>query len=365
MHRIHIKYCFLIGVLTIILNSCSDISNSGSYIDDSDTDIPVTFTASIDKKLYSRFAASDVMTEFYVYAFSGRSNKARDIKYSWNGSAWTSDESVNWPRNEISFWGLSRSFSNGGALSHANMKYNAQYFNYTVFPDSAKNLFYASKLNTTSSAQGGNVHLDFVYSLAYPYFTCVQAIDNVRIIVKEVITHNLQTTGTLTFSTTNDSEADWTLVDSLYGNYKQVLATPVELNPDQTTAVKISEPWIWMPQRPKKWATTASKPVTIQEADSLHQSYVEIKCQIIQNGSYIWGAPSGTNEWESVYYPFNTNFRSQGYQRPIKLTFTGGYLEDGTPWVPHSGTSITVASWVTMDVLVDPWEEMPPEDLEF
>lgn len=366
MHRIRIKYYLLIGVLsTIFLNSCSDTTESGMRVDDSYIGKPVTFTASIRERESSRFAASEIMSEFYVYSYAGKANKGRNIKYTWDGSAWGSDKSIMWPTTEISFWGLSRTFANGGEISNAKMLYNDQHFNYTVFPDSAKNLFYASKLNTTSSALGGNVHLDFVYALAYPYFTCVQAIDNVRIIVKEVIVHNLKTTGTLTFSTTIDSEAKWTLVDSLYGNYKQVLSTPVELNPDQKTAVQISDPWIFMPQLPVKWKTKDGSPVTIHEADSLHHSYVEIKCQIIQNGSYVWGAPSGENEYESVYYPFGTNFRTQGYQRAIKLSFTGGYLEDGTPWKPHSGTEITIASWVTMDVLVDPWEEMDPEDLEF
>ena len=366
MRRIRLTYCFIISVsIAIIFNSCSDTAESGLRVDDSYIGKPVTFTASIRDRVSSRFAASELMTEFYVYSFAGRANKARNLRYTWDGTAWGSTGSVNWPKTEISFWGLSRSFENGGEISNSNMKFNTQSFNYTVFPDSAKDLFYASKLNTTSAELGGNVHLDFVYALAYPYFTCVQAIDDVRIIVNEVIVHNLQTTGTLTFNTSINSKATWTLVDSLYADYRQILSAPVELNPDQKTEVQISEPWIWMPQRPTKWATVAGTPVTIHEADSLHQCYVEIKCQIIQNGSYIWGAPSGSNEYESVYYPFNTNFRAQGYQRPIKLSFTGGYLEDGTPWKPHSGTEITIASWVTMDVLVDPWEEMEPEDLEF
>jgi hypothetical protein len=366
MHRIHLTYKLFICVLvTIFLNSCSKDIGSGLNVDDSDTGIPVTFTASIDKKISSRFAASDVMTEFYVYAFSGSSTKARNIKYTWDGSGWVSTGRVNWPRNEISFYGLSRSFANGDEISNSNMSDEEQYFDYTVSPDNPKNLFFASKLNTTSSAQGGNVHLDFVYALAYPYFTCVQGIDDVRIIINEIIVHNLKTTGTLTFSTTNDSEAKWTLVDGSYGDYKQVLETPVELNPNQRTAVTISQPWIWMPQRPDGWETEPGAPVTIQEADALHQCYVEIKCQIIKDGNYLWGAASGENEYESVYYPFDTNFRARGYQRAIKLSFTGGYLEDGTPWKPRSGAAITIASWITIDTLVNPWEEMDPEDLIF
>ena len=353
--------------LTIIICCCSESSdfekanmNSGDGV--------VRFTASL-KKEEGRALISDMMSEFYVYAFSGRTNKGRDVKFTWTGSEWTSESIINWPKNEISFYALSRSFAVGKEISKSVMKYNDQHIIYTIpadslNPDSTNNLLFASRLNTTSAEQGGSVHLEFVYSLAYPYFTCVQAIEDVRVIVKEIITHNLKTTGILTYESM-DSKASWSLVDSLYGNYRQVLNTPVELNPNLTTAVEISKPWIWMPQKPIKWKTKEGSPVTTHEADSLHQSYVEIKCQIIKNGNYIWGAPSGPNEYESVYYPFNANFSTQGYKRAIKLTFTGGYLDDGTPWKPRSGTEITLASWITMDVLVDPWEEMPSEDLEF
>ena len=360
-----LKYIF-VALFAMIIFSCSESSNFERTDDNSEGDI-VRFTASLQNK--SRTLISDLMDEFYVYAFSGKTNKGRDIKFTWTGSEWVSESIINWPKNEISFYALSRSFSVGKEISKSVMKYNDQHIIYTVppdslNPDSTNNLFFASRLNTTSAEQGGSVHLEFVYSLAYPYFTCVQAIEDVRVIIKEIITHNLKTTGVLTYEAM-DSKASWELVDTLYGNYRQVLPTPIELNSDLTTAVQISQPWIWMPQKPIKWKTKDGSPVTTHEADSLHQSYVELKCQIIKDGSYLWGAASGENEYESVYYPFNANFSTQGYKRAIKLTFTGGYLEDGTPWKPRSGAAITIASWVTIDALVDPWEEMEPEDLIF
>lgn len=357
------KYsCSFVASILIILVSCTDAARTFSETND-DVGQPVVFIATIGSQ--SRVNASDLMSEFYVSAFSGRSNRGSNIKYSWTGSEWISNRSINWPQGDISFWGLSRSFADGNGISNSSIRYNDQHFNYTVDPDTAKILYFASKLNTNVNELGGSVHLEYNNALAIPYFTCLQAIDDVQINIKEVIVHNLQTTGTFKFDANTNSKATWTLVDSLYADYKQVLPSPVTLNPDQTTAVKITDPWIWMCQRPTKWATKDVEPVTIQTADSLHQCYVEIKCQIIKNGVYIWGAASGANQYESVYYPFNTNFRAMGYARPIQLTFTGGYLSDGTPFKPHAGNVITIAQWVPLDVLVDPWEEMAPEDMEF
>ena len=276
-----------VAFCAIIICSCSDVSDLDHTMIESENDV-VRFTASF-KERSSRTSISEMMNEFYVYAFSGKANKARNIKFTWTGTEWISDDIINWPKNEISFYALSRSFYVGQEISQSSIKYNTQSFTYTVppdslNPDSTNNLFYASRLNTNSTEQGGSVHLEFVYSLAYPYYTCVQAIEDVRVIVKEIITHNIKTTGILKYLS-NDSEAEWEEVDTLYGNYRQVLPTPIELNPDLSTAVQISQPWIFIPQRPKKWATKAGSPVTIEKADSLHQAYVEIKCQIIKKKS--------------------------------------------------------------------------------
>ncbi len=366
-NRFYISFRHVVWILPIIaLLTCCSAEMNDNTNDVMSEERPVNIIPTIGDTS-SRVAASEVLTSFYVTAFSGLSNKGKNIKYTWKDGQWTSTKKINWPSGNtaISFWGLSQSFANGKGISNSTMTYAEQHFDFTVDTLSAHDLLFASTLETSYNVLGGSVHLDFNYALAYPYFTCVQGIEDVTVIIKEVIVHNLRTTGTLTFDAVKDSKAAWKLVSGKYGNYKQVFDTPVTLNPDLATAVRLTDSWIWIPQSPTKWKTTEAKPVPISEADEKHHCYVELKCQIIKNGRFIWGEASGDNEWESVYYPFSTNFKALAYSRPIQLTFTGGYLEDGTPWQPHTGEQITIANWITEDILVDPWQEMDPEDLIF
>lgn len=315
-------------------------------------------------------AISDVLSEFYVSAFSGRTSKGRNIHYTFDGTAWNADRTITWPSGSttISFWGLSQKFENANGMDNTVIAATSQTFDYTCDPANPRDLMYASMLNTTKAARGGKVALAFNYALARPYFTCVQAIEteNVTVIINEVIVHNLKTTGTFTYSKTQNSNGTWKINNDLYANYSKVLPSPVTLNPDKVTAVTLTDKWFWMPQRPVRWSTTATTPVPIATADANHECYVELKCKIIANGSYVWGGPAGsTNEWESVYYPFNTNFNTKAYNKAIKLSFDGGYFDDGTPFKPREGSEFSIAEWIQQDVLIEHWEEEEPEDLVF
>lgn len=368
MFKVTVRYISEISIILVlvsILFGCTKSTEVYQESDDNDfVEIVPIFPWSSSR------AISDVLNEFYISSFSGKTNKGRNVHYTFDGNAWISDKAIAWPTGSstISFWGLSQKFEDANGMSNTSIKYNKQTFDYTCDPANPKDLLFANTLNTTQAAQGGKISLAFNYALANPYFTCVQAIEtpNVTVIINEVIVHNLKTTGTFTYSTTNNSSGKWTLNNDLYANFSKVLPSPVTLNPDKVTAVTLTDKWFFMPQRPTKWTTTATNPVPISTADANHQSYVELKCKIIVNGSYVWGGSAGSaNEWESVYYPFSTNINSQGYNRAIKLKFDGGYFDDGTPFVPRESDEFTIAEWIQQDVLIEHWEEEEPEDLVF
>lgn len=373
-HRIMSKAIFRYSILVIlfiiaVLTSCTGSDNlSSKNVYDEDSAVVEIIPELYSTTGVSRAGIADVLQEFYLTAFSGSFNRGRNIHYLYDGNQWTSDRTITWPTgtNTISFWALSQRLEDGNGITNSKFTASEQYFDFTSDPLAPKDLMIASSLNTNRERMNGKVHLGFNYSLAYPFFTCVQGIEDVTINIKEVTVHNISTTGTLAFDKSTNSMGKWTLVDGLYGNYTQTLDNPVTLNPDLNTAEVISSKWYWIPQRPVKWTTTDEVAVPISVADENHECYVELKCQIIKDGSYLWGAASGENEYESVYYPFGTNFRTVGYSRAIKLSFTGGYLADGTPFKPHdSSGEFTIADWVTLAILVDPWEEMDPEDLIF
>lgn len=370
MNKCFVSYsiCTFMGLIVLLFCSCNDVESNVNSVEGPDyvRIIPVF------QQNRSRAGLSDLTQDFYLYAFEGKSVRGKNIHYSYVSDAWSAESEIIWPSGEefISFYGLSQPFANGDGISNLKMNYKNQYFDFYSDPDNPKELLYASTINTTRTKQKGAVTLAFGRSLASPYFTCVQGIENVTIIVSEVIVHNLVSTATLTFNSSFDSYAEWTLLksDGNYANYSQKLDSPVTLNPDMTTAVQISKEWKWIPQKPTKWSTKKTMAVPITTADANHESYVELKCKIIQNGNYVWGGSAGSsNEYESVYFPFSTNFNAQAYNNAIRLKFstTGAYMEDGTPFKPREGAQFTLANWVTEDLWIDPWEEEEPEDLIF
>lgn len=358
---------FVLAMLFLpILYSCSD--HNESMVDRDDMNDFVEIVPYLIQPSSRASGIAAVLNEFYVTAYQGTISKGSNIHYTYNGTSWNSDRSIVWPTGTktISFWGLSQSFNNVRGISNSNVYSSDQYFNFTCDPADSHDLLYASNLNTTKAKARGKVSLGFNYALSYPYFTAVQAIDDVTINIDSVFVHNLRSTGTLRYDKVKNSTAKWTVIDTLFATYGTKMTSVVTLNPNKKTAVRITPSWKWIPQIPTLWKTAIGAPVSIQEADELHQVYVEVRCQIIKDGNYLWGAPSGANEFESVYFPFSTNVSTQGYKKAIKLKFDGGFLADGTPWKPHDlSGEFSIAEWIMQEVSVDPWEEEEPEDLEF
>lgn len=368
----HIKITFLLTVIYIIgfiVSGCTYNENSinGEVMD---SEFIVKFIPIVKNRHISRVESDESqteLTEFYVNAWSGMFSKGKDVRnYLVNGS-WTSDTQINWPANnqKISFWALNRPFANGGEISESKMNRSTQQFVYTLNPEDPKDLMYASRLNTFYDETDGTVPLNFIYSLAYPKFTCKQGIEDALISIKEVIIHNLKTSSKLVFDSKYNSEATWNAVsEDLYGNFKKILDPAVVLIPNEV--VDLTGSWILMPQKVTKWNTKTTASMPISEADEKHQCYVELKCKIIKDeGIYAWGHSTGDNEYESIYIPFSTSFNSQSYVKTIRLNLsaTGIYNSDGTVFTPRA--ELMNSTWVTEDIIVDPWEELPEEDLEF
>lgn len=359
----------IICIVGLLISGCSnnDLPNTEEVMD---SEFIVKFVPVIKNRYQSRVEFEETqteLTEFYVNAWSGMFSKGRDVRNYLVDGAWSSDTQINWPTNnqKISFWGLSRPFANGDEVSESKMNRSTQQFVYTLNPEEPKDLLYASRLNTFYDEADGKVQLNFIYSLAYPRLTCKQGIEDALISVKEVVFHNLKTSERLVFDSKYNSEATWEAVDEdTYGNFNMIHESAVELIPNEI--VNLTGSWILMPQKVTKWNTKATAPVPITTADEKHQCYVELKCKIIKDGGiYAWGHASGENEYESIYIPFSTSFNRQAYTNTIRLnlTATGIYNADGTVFTPRA--ELMNAPWVTEDIIVEPWEELPEEDLEF
>ena len=362
MNRIYL----IVLLLSVFFCRCTDRNtiDSEDYSSEDTVNIIPVFP-----DLQSRAKVSDILKKFYVSAFSGTSSRARNVKYEYDGTAWKAASVITWPakNTKISFWALSQAFTNADSLSNLVFTPTNQNFVYGIDSVKPKDLVFGSYLNTTKAISGGSVRIAFYGALAYPTFKCKQLVKDATLIIDEIVVHNLRTSGKFTYHKTTSSSGTWANGNSYYGSFSQKLKTPVSLAYHATKSTTITDTcWTWIPHIPVKWATTATTPVSINEADEKHQSYVEFKCKIIMNGSYVWGGTAAA-EYESIYFPFNASFRTTTYKTAIILNFKQGavFFADGTPWEPRSGDEFTLAEWRNAVVDVDPWEEEEPEDLNF
>ena len=359
---------FFIASLICQCSNRSDFESEDYSFDGGPVEIIPVFP---DEKS-SRASISSMIQEFYIMAYSGTVKKGNNVRYYWTGAAWKASGLVSWPGmdTKISFWALSHTFTNVDSLSNVKMTSKTQEFVYGIDSVKPKNLFFGSNLNTTKNKAKGAVRINFYGALAYPTFKCKLSnnLKDATVIINEIIVHNLSVSGKFSYHKTTSSSGTWTADKTKTGTFSQKLKTPVTVkyNSKSSVSTLITDTnWVWIPQIPKKWTTTASNPKSISYADSMKQSYVELKCQIIINGSYVWGGGTGALEYESVYIPFNSNFNKVNYNSSIVLTFDGGFMADGKPLEPHEGDEFTLADWLVTDVSVDPWEEEEPEDLIF
>jgi hypothetical protein len=360
---------FIIGFMVVFaVSGCSDenlINNEETVMEDS----LVHFIVS-QKGILSRAGDVNRLTDYYLTAYSGGSSLAKNSHYFLNNGVWDADYPIMWPdrTSYVSFWGLtkdSRASESGVSKLRIDTKY--QRFTYVVDTEKPEDISIASYLDINYEMMAGQVALLFTRALAYPTFKCVQGIQNVTINIKEIIVHNIITNGTFNFSTEYNSDGKWTTSRSTgtFGSYKQTFEEPITLNPDCQSEVAISSPWIFIPQKPRAWKPASDG--STANADTKHYGYMEIKCKMITNDTRlcIWGQPSGENEYESLYVPFDLNFNNLGTTDDYILRFTGGYNADGTAFAPHDGVPLTYATWVQTIPDANPWIEKDPEDIIF
>lgn len=351
----------------IVLAGCE---SDRHFIADNDImqDSIVHFVPTLYEQLSRADVASEELTDFYVTAYSNKFLRGDNIHYFKTGETWASSQYIIWPGAEvpISFWALSKDFE---STIDPWIAPEEQVFDYTADPQNPEVLRIASYLNTNYKKMNGRVQLAFRKALASPKFLCIQAIQNVTILIKSISIHNLAKTGSFYYSKTTNSAGTWTIYQdkaSDFEVYTQTFDDPITLNPDCHTSVAISDFWYLIPQDVYAWDPNDGG-IDYADSDGNWACYTEIKCKMITNDTRlcIWGQPSGENEYESLYVPFKTNMEAMGYNQNITLLFDGGYMYNGQPFSPHDGVPLTYATWVKTVPIANPWIEKDPEDIIF
>ncbi len=347
------------------LSGCSDTELAS--IDTAQEKTPIGFHT-VGSQMGSRaniINSSDDLTstDFNVYAFDGDGNAFMGendiilgfggINISYQNGKWdytTSSDRKYWPGTvkKLNFYAVNpatkfdtemMSFY-GWQINKDKLEIHYTCINEYGLTHGNKNIdvMYATAKNQTKDNNAGKVSLDFKHILSQIAFKAKTLDENTKVEIESIVIHNVDEAGTFVMPTEGSTATGWTLKGSLK-NF--VIGMNSTTTVDNNGTDVFTKPILFVPQPLEKWATTASTPKTIAEADAAKECYLEISCKISIDETY----PHGTaTQFESLYIPFEANWQP-GKRYVYTLIFGGGYTEKGNPVLTPVSFVPSVESW--------------------
>ena len=215
-------------------------------------------------------------------------------------------------------------------------------------------VMYAIAKDQKKITNSGKVALTFKHILSQIAFKAKTKEADMKVEIKGMKIHNIQTGGTFTFPADDNTpatrEGNWTPnnVNALTYTIGVKNKTTVD-SKDEATDI-FTEPILFVPQELTPWATSASSPMTKENADKAKQSYLEVNCKIWKDGHLIFGAESEVKDltdnegYKTLYVPFETSWEP-GKCHIYTLIFGGGYDNQGNPFLTPINFEATVEGW--------------------
>lgn len=346
------------------LSGCSDTELAS--IDTVQEKTPIGFHT-VGSQMGSRAEIIDAgnitSTDFKVYAFDGDGNAfmgENDTEPAWNGvkinhttGKWDYANSADikyWPGTvkPLDFYAVNpATFDMENMMTHYGWNFNkdSQQITYTCIDEFGQNkgisnldVMYATAKNQTKDNNAGKVGLVFKHILCQVAFKAKTQDANMQVEIESINIHNVNTGGIFTIPTGTPANKDWQLTG---------ISRTFSIGMNGTTSVNntgtdvFTKPILFVPQQLTKWATTASTPMTIEEADVAKQCYLEIICKISIDGTY----PHGTaTKFKKLYVPFEADWQP-GKRYVYTLIFGGGYTEKGNPVLTPISFEPSVEKW--------------------
>ncbi len=346
------------------LSGCSDTELAS--IDTVQEKTPIGFHT-VGSQMGSRAEIIDAgnitSTDFKVYAFDGDGNAfmgENDTEPAWNGveinhttGKWDYANSANikyWPGTvkPLDFYAVNpATFDMENMMAHYGWNFNkaSQQITYTCIDEFGQNkgisnldVMYATAKNQTKDNNAGKVGLVFKHILCQVAFKAKTQDANMQVEIESINIHNVNTGGIFTIPTGTPANTDWQLTG---------ISRTFSIGMNGTTSVNntgtdvFTKSILFVPQQLTKWATTASTPMTIEEADVAKQCYLEIICKISIDDTY----PHGTaTKFEKLYVPFEADWQP-GKRYVYTLIFGGGYTEKGNPVLTPISFEPSVETW--------------------
>lgn len=209
-------------------------------------------------------------------------------------------------------------------------------------------VMYGIEKNQTYDAKnGGKVKFQFKHILSQVVFKAKTALASMEVNIKEIKIHNFRLGGVFTLPTADGADGSWELNDPAIPSMKWGTFTVVkDQNIDVTNTganISVNTPMLFVPQElSNAWQTNATTPKTKADADTDHESYLEITCKIKQAGVYVFGSDS---EYKTLYVPFGTTWE-MGKCHIYTLIFGGGYDEHGQAILKPINFEAETTKWV-------------------
>lgn len=346
------------------LSGCSDTELAS--IDTVQEKTPIGFHT-VGSQMGSRAEIIDAgnitSTDFKVYAFDGDGNAfmgENDTEPAWNGvkinhttGKWDYANSADikyWPGTvkPLDFYAVNpATFDMENMMTHYGWNFNkdSQQITYTCIDEFGQNkgisnldVMYATAKNQTKDNNAGKVGLVFKHILCQVAFKAKTQDANMQVEIESINIHNVNTGGIFTIPTGIPANKDWQLTG---------ISRTFSIGMNGTTSVNntgtdvFTKSILFVPQQLTKWATTASTPMTIEEADVAKQCYLEIICKISIDDTY----PHGTaTKFEKLYVPFEADWQP-GKRYVYTLIFGGGYTANGNPVLTPISFEPSVEKW--------------------
>ena len=294
------------------------------------------------------------------------------VKIVYNTSAWDyadPDQMAYWPTaGDVDFYAVSPAITDD--LVHQGFKYD--------MTSTLKTITYATvdEYNTTSRetktnhdvmyavAKGLNktnngttaVQMNFKHILSQVVFKAKTTSSILEVDVENVKIHNFVHGGTFTLPEEEPAMSNWSTSpdEAVSVATVKLNAANVKTNNAVVNLSDMNSPLMMIPQQLKKWSTySAGAAVSVHEANTKKECYLEISMKLKQNDSYLIGSASG---YKTVYVPFdNATGWEPGKRYIYTLIFGGGYDDHGAPilspitcdaattnWVDAAGTDVNI-----------------------
>ena len=314
-------------------------------------------------------------TNFNVYAFTndgtafmGTSDTSagyNGINISYKGEegskTWdytTPSDLRYWPEKStpLNFYAVNPGTFNTDIAAHYCWEFtsNSQKISYTCFDENGKttnpeniDVMYATAPNQTyETSNGGKVKFTFKHILSQVVFKAKTALASMEVNIETIKIHNSRLGGVFTLPTADAPKGIWELKEAANPKLKWGTFTVVQGKNITVTStgadISVDDPLLFVPQTLDAWKTSATTAKPKADADTDHESYLEISCKIKQAGVYVFGSDS---EYKTLYVPFGTTWEI-GKRHIYTLIFGGGYDTDGHTILKPINFEAETSDWV-------------------